>query len=49
MRGTATGNPRPAAIFRDPWLNNNAILLEYLSQAEIEKHQQTPPGSARPR
>lgn len=30
--------PRPAALFRDPWLNNNAILLEYLSQAELDKH-----------
>ena len=39
-----TANPRPSSIFRDPWLNNNAILLEYLSQAEIEKHHQGSSG-----
>ena len=35
-----TAPVRPASLFRDPWLNNNPILLEYLSQAELEKHQQ---------
>jgi hypothetical protein len=34
----ASGSVREASLFRDPFLNTNPILLEYLSQAEIEKH-----------
>lgn len=33
-----TAPVRPSSLFRDPWLNSNPILLEYLSQAEREKH-----------
>ena len=40
----STASVRPASIFRDPWLNNNSILLEYLSQAELEKRN-TPVGA----
>lgn len=36
----STASVRPAAIFRDPFLNNNPILLEYLSQAELEKRRE---------
>ena len=35
-----SGSVREASLFRDPFLNTNPILLEYLSQAEIEKHAQ---------
>lgn len=47
--GTASGRPgtaRAAGLFKDPFLNSNPILLEYLTQAEIEKHEAPAAGSA---
>ena len=36
-RRPTTAPPRSKNLFRDPFLNSNSILLDYLSQAELEQ------------
>lgn len=41
---TEGGGASPARLFRDPFLNSNSILLEYLAEAQVEGRAETGGG-----